>query len=117
MKRAHRAALGWYPSKDSFSYFFSGSDDEFRLRHPFLYPLVVALGLTALMLPCVAFGLLARYVAPQAEGLLAGYIGGFLVGISLFNCVAIILRQYLGHAVTLIAGVAGLLLMALGLLL
>ena len=44
-----------------------------------------------------------------------GIIGAFIVGIGLFNLVAIMIRQYLGHLVTILSFLIGGLLMAISL--
>ena len=36
-----------------------------------------------------------------------GWVGGFVIGIGLFNYVAIIIKQYLGHLVSILSFIIG----------
>ena len=108
---AHR----WFPPKGSAAFFSMESDAEFQRRHPVGYVLAVLLGIFALLLPMGVYCLLLLPPeTPPSFGVFLGMAGGFIVGIGLFNFVAIILHQYLGHLVSLLCFVIGGAMMALG---
>lgn len=106
----------WAPPKGSSAYFSRQSDADFKRRHPIGYCFLVAFGLAALLLPLVLY--LFLIPDPTVEiniwGVL-GIIGAFIVGIGLFNLVAIMIRQYLGHLVTILSFLIGGVLMAISL--
>jgi len=103
-KKKKRNNSNWKPPKDYKYYFYTSSDDEFKAKHPVGYVLLVLLGITVLLLPAVLFGLL---VSADSVWIVIGYAGGFIFGIGLFNFVAIIIRQYLGHWVSIISFLIG----------
>ncbi len=107
----------WLPPEGASAFFSADSDWYFKQKHPVLYPLVVLLGLAAFLLPCVLYGLVIEGLQLAGGVTLLGYIGGLIAGVGCFNLVAALLRQYLGHLVTLCAWGAGVLLMLLGLVL
>ena len=78
-------------------------------KHPIGYWFAVALGITALTAPMLIY---AMYTKSPTVGI-AGIAGTFIVGIGLFNFVAIILNQYLGHIVSIISFFLGALLIAI----
>ena len=89
------------------------SDADFQRRHPVGYVFAVLLGIFALMLPEIVYLLLLLPPhAPPSFGVFLGMAGGFIVGIGLFNFVAIILHQYLGHLVSILCFLIGGILMA-----
>ncbi len=106
----------WLPPEGAAAFFTAASDSYFKLKHPFLYPLVVLLGLAAFLLPLFLYGLVVGYLGGSGWTAL-GYLGGLIAGIGCFNLVAIIMKQYLGHLVTLCSWGLGMLLMVLGLVL
>lgn len=83
-------------------FFRRESDDAFKKEHPVAYPLFVILGLAALLAPMVLFFLLIGGNSGEITlgSALFGLLGGFCVGVGLFNIVAAFLGQYLGHKVT-----------------
>ena len=84
-------------------------------RHPVGYVFAVLLGIFALLLPMIVYAFLVLpLAAPISFGGILGLAGGFVFGIGLFNFVAIILRQYLGHLVSILCFVIGGAMMALG---
>ena len=94
------------------------SDFEFQRRHPVGYVFAVLLGIFALLLPEIVYLLLLLPPqAPPSFGVFLGMAGGFIFGIGLFNFVAIILHQYLGHLVSILCFLIGGVLMALSVLL
>ena len=104
----------WFPPKGSAAYFHMESDFEFQRRHPVGYVFAVLLGIFALLLPMTVYVLLVLPPTPPGFGVFLGMAGGFIVGIGLFNFVAIILHQYLGHLVSILCFFIGGAMMALG---
>ena len=98
----------WLPPDDAGTYFRMDSDDEFKAEHPVGYWFVFALGLVALFLPVVLYVIYALSINPKGNyWILLGCAGGFVFGIGLFNFVAIILRQYMGHVVSILSFLIG----------
>ena len=97
----------WTPPKGSSAYFFAESDEEFKKRHPIGYGFLVLFGITALLLPVVLYMILVIPLADNSPWLMLGWAGGFVFGIGLFNLVAIIIKQYLGHLVSIISFIIG----------
>ena len=103
----------WFPPKGSAAYFHMESDADFQRRHPVGYVFAVLLGIFALLLPEIVYLLLLLPPqAPSSFGVSLGMAGGFIFGIGLFNFVAIILHQYLGHLVSILCFLIGGILMA-----
>ena len=103
----------WFPPKGSAAYFHMESDADFQRRHPVGYVFAVLLGIFALLLPEIVYLLLLLPPhAPPSFGVFLGMAGGFIVGIGLFNFVAIILHQYLGHLVSILCFLIGGIMMA-----
>lgn len=103
----------WLPPKGSAAFFLMESDADFQRRHPVGYVFAVLLGIFALLLPEIVYLLLLLPPhAPPSFGVFLGMAGGFIVGIGLFNFVAIILHQYLGHLVSILCYLIGGILMA-----
>lgn len=97
----------WTPPKDYKSYFYASSDDEFKRRHPIGYGFLVLFGIAVLLLPVVLYLIFVIPLADNSPWLMLGWVGGFIVGIGFFNFVAIIIKQYLGHWVSIISFIVG----------
>lgn len=99
----------WWPPRGSAAFFLRGSDAEFARARPISYGFTVALGLLALLLPVMAYGIYTGILYPNAGGglVILGCIGAFIFGIGLFNFVAIIVKQYLGHWVSILSILIG----------
>ena len=95
---------GWTPPKEYKDYFYRSSDAQFREKHPTGYIFLVLLGVAALLLPAILFTVL---VGTESRWVILGAVGGFIFGIGLFNFVAIIIKQYLGHLVSIISFLIG----------
>lgn len=96
------------PPKDYKHYFNASSDDEFKAAHPVGYFFLVMLGIIALLLPAVLFGIVVGNACGWENGwIMLGCVGGFVFGIGLFNYVAIIIKQFLGHWVSIISFLIG----------
>lgn len=118
MSRKKRKNNKWLPPEDAVSYFSPSSDDDFKAKHPVGYFFLVILGITALLMPCVLYNIYATLIIGSESGwILLGWVGGFIVGIGLFNFVAIIIKQYLGHWVSIISFAVGSLLILISLML
>ena len=102
-KKKHKKS-SWTPPKDYKDYFYASSDDEFKAKHPIGYVFLVMLGITVLLLPALLFSI---FVGTDNGWVMLGFAGGFVFGIGLFNFVAIIIKQYLGHWVSIISFLVG----------
>ena len=93
----------WSVPRNAAEYFSPYSDDKFKKAHPIAYGFIVFLGITALIGPCFVWIIYSGVInpAPNSFWLMLGFAGAFSIGIALFNIVAAILKQYLGHYVTL----------------
>ncbi len=65
------------------------------------------LGIVALMLPVILFLVFVIPYDINSAWMMLGWIGAFIVGIGFFNFVAIIIKQYLGHLVSILSFVIG----------
>ena len=99
------------PPKGAAAFFSPTSDEAFKRRHPLGYPLVTALGIAALCGPMIAWIAFIAASARRLDGTgawsLVGCAGAFVIGIGLFNFVAIILKQYLGHLLSILCFLIG----------
>ena len=96
-KKNRKKSSKWTPPKGSSAYFFAASDYKFKEKHPIGYGFLVLLGIVALMLPYNI----------NSAWMMLGWVGAFIVGIGLFNFVGIIIKQYLGHLVSILSFVIG----------
>lgn len=87
----------WRLPENFLDYFMPDSDDGFKAEHPRLYPLLVILGCVAFIAPLLVYCL---WIGEANLWALLGVAGAFIMGIGMFNIVAAILHQYLGHVVT-----------------
>ena len=107
-KKKNRKKSGqWTPPKGSSSYFFAASDYEFKEKHPVGYGFLVMLGIAALLLPVILYMVFVIPIADNSPWLMLGWVGGFVIGIGFFNFVSIIIKQYLGHWVSIISFIIG----------
>lgn len=97
----------WTPPKGSSAYFSKTSDRDFKKKHPIGYFFLVMLGITALLLPIVIYLIFVFPYDINNPWVMLGWVGGFIIGIGLFNFVAIIIKQYLGHIVSIISFIIG----------
>ena len=114
-KKTNKKQSSWMPPKGASAYFYASSDDEFKSRHPIGYFFLVLLGLAALLAPVILYGV---YVIPVFGDevqwpFILGIAGSFIIGIGLFNFVAIIIKQYLGHLVSVFSFLIGGILIAI----
>ncbi len=113
-KKKNHKEFGWTPPKDYKDYFYASSDDAFKAKHPIGYVFLVMLGSTVLLLPAILF---CVFVGTDSGWVMLGFAGGFVFGIGLFNFVAIIINQYLGHWVSIISFLVGSIMMLISWLL
>ncbi len=107
-KKKNRKKSGkWTPPKGSRAYFYHASDDDFKRRHPIGYGFLCMLGILALLLPVVIYLIFVIPYDINSPWLMLGWLGGFIMGIGLFNFVAIIIKQYLGHLVSILSFLIG----------
>lgn len=95
------------PPENSAEFFSPKSDEQFKAKHPIGYRFVVALGITALIMPMIVYPVVMLMLGKDGYILLIGLAGSFIFGIGLFNFVAKIIGQYLGHLVSLISFLIG----------
>ena len=103
-KKIKHRKLGRTPPENYKSFFYASSDEEFKAKHPIGYIFLVLLGITVLLLPAIMFSI---FVGTDSGWVMLGFVGGFIFGIGLFNFVAIIIKQYLGHWVSIISFLLG----------
>ena len=104
MRKKKKKKSNWTPPKNYIDYFSASSDEAFKEAHPIGYGFLVILGIAALLLPAIVFCIL---VGTESGWVMLGFAGGFIFGIGLFNFVAIIIKQYLGHWVSIISFLVG----------
>ena len=109
MKYKRKQKLYWLPPKGFGRFFLPSSDDEFKRRHPYGYIFLVALAMLAIVSPMVFYTVYTKSTVPTNASL----AGCFFIGVGLFNLVSIIIKQYLGHLVTIISFLLGALLLAI----
>ena len=97
------------PPKGASAYFRASSDAEFKRKHPVGYVFLAILGIAALVAPMLVYdALVSKALGGESNiWLLLGGAGALAIGIGLFNFVAIIIRQYLGHLVSILAFAVG----------
>lgn len=100
-----------FPPKGASAYFSPASDDAFKRAHPIGYRFLVALGIIALLGPMILWIVFLAASAVRLDGTGAwafiGAVGAFIIGIGLFNFVAIIIRQCLGHLLSVLCFLIG----------
>ena len=93
-----------------------GSDADLKKRHPIGYGFLVTLGILALLSPCVIYSIYVFSINPDGNGwLILGWVGAFIIGVGLFNFVAIIIGQYVGHWVSILSFLIGSIMAAISL--
>ena len=116
----------WKVPKDSKKYFSPKQEKELKEKYGVFYTLHTILCVAILIIPFFVFLFLAPENAFQTtttSGNLCGALGGFLgligslsIGVGFVNIFMALIKQYLGHFVTVIAIVGGLIVDMLGLL-
>ena len=117
-KNSHKKSqsrLYWNVPHNAASYFDMGSDRAFQKAHPYAYGFLVFLAIIALLGPVAVWLVYTSVInpAPNSAWLMLGWLGAFVFGIGLFNFVAAILKQYLGHWLSAICFLLGALLIVI----
>ena len=107
MKKKRKNSNYLLPPAGASRFFSPAADKDFENEHPVGYKLLLALGITALLTPMIIYGVYTKVVYNDNSWRLLGMFGAFLIGIGLFNFVAIIIRQYLGHLVSIVSFILG----------
>ena len=99
----------WTVPRNAAAYFDMGSDRAFQKAHPCAYGFLVFLAILALLGPTIVWLIYTQAIhpAPNSAWLMLGWLGAFIFGIGLFNFVAAILKQYLGHWLSIICFLIG----------
>lgn len=106
-KKNRRKNSNWLPPKGASKYFSRASDYDFKEKHPFGYFFLVLLGIVALLFPVALYLFFVIPYNINSPWLMLGWLGGFIIGVGLFNFVAIIIKQYLGHIVSVLSFIIG----------
>ena len=104
--------------KNTDYYFNPASDDAFKRKHPVGYVFLVILGLIAFITPMIVYGVyvIVNYGNDEASmWFMLGLFGSMSIGICFFNFVAIIIKQYLGHLVSIVSFLLGMALILISL--
>ena len=104
-KKKRKRKSNWTPPRNYTDFFSPEADQEFKRKHPIGYPALVALGMVALLLPACLFCVLVD--GTKSGWIVLGFVGGFVFGIGLFNFVALIIKQDLGHLVSIVCFLVG----------
>ena len=96
----------WLPPKGASAYFNVASDARFKEKHPVGYAFLVVFAVAVFMMPMLLFGWVA-WEEEENGWLLLGLVGSMIFGVGLFNFVAILINQYLGHLVSLLSFLIG----------
>ena len=102
-----RQKLYWLPPKGASAFFLLDSDEEFKRRHPVGYIFVVAFGIIAFAGPLFINMAYTHNARVDNLGAFLQLTGAFCFGIGLFNLVAIIVKQYLGHLFSILCFLIG----------
>ncbi len=115
-RKKSNTQLQWMPPKGASAYLFASSDESFKLRHPIGYFFLVILGITALLAPAFLYTIYCSSAGYNGGWIALGFVGAFVFGIGLFNFVALIIKQYLGHLVSIVSFLTGSILIAVSIL-
>ena len=116
-KRSNKRKSNWTPPKGASDFFYAASDEDFKRKHPVGYFFLVLLGIAAFIAPMAVYGIyVINTFGNEGNGwFLLGLLGSMAIGVGLFNFVAIIIKQYLGHLVSIISFLIGGILIAISL--
>lgn len=116
-KEPQKRKSNWTSPTEASAYFYASSDEEFKKKHPVGYFLLVLLGIAAFAAPMIIYGIyVTNAFGHEVNGWsLLGLLGSMAIGVGFFNFVAIIIKQYLGHLVSIISFLIGGVLIAISL--
>lgn len=104
--------------KNKWEYFSRSADEDFKLLHPVLYPVIATIGCASFILPVIIYYIcVLAFSLPNEWPVISGMVGVFIFGIGLFNIVAAWMHQYLGHLLTAVCLIGGALITAVSMLL
>ena len=94
------------------TYFRRDSDDEYKRKYPKRYALILTIGYLVLFMPMVIYFAYVFFInpAPNSPFLVSGLFGTLFIGSSFFLIVGAWVHQYLGHKVTIICFLIGMIL-------
>ncbi len=94
------------------TFFDPRSDDALKRKNPRKFMRIQLIGVAALCAPMILYLYLtlAVFAVPDSAWILTGLAGAFGFGIGLFNIVSAYVGQYMGHKVTAISLIGGVLL-------
>ena len=99
-------------------YYEDDADEALKLAHPLLYYAFSVLGTVLFLGFVIGFGLVTRLViGVSSPWLVLGYLGSAALSIGIYSLAMTLVRQYMGHFLTLLLTVGGALLVALSLIL
>ena len=115
----------WKLPKDAKKYFSPKQEKILKEKYGVFYTILTILSIVVLIVPFIVFLIVAPENAFEpttqignicgAVGSILGLIGSFSIGVSLVNILSALLKQYLGHWVTLITLVGGVVFDTIGL--
>ena len=116
-KKSNKRKSNWTPPEGASAYFYASSDDAFKEEHPIGYFFLVALGIAAFVAPMIVYGVYVISTFGNEGNLwfLLGLFGSMIIGVGLFNFVAVIIKQYLGHLVSILSFLIGGIMIAISL--
>ena len=116
-KKPSKRKSNWTPPEGASVFFYASSDEEFKRKHPVGYFFLVLLGIAVFIAPMIVYGIyVINTFGNEGNGwFLLGLFGSMAIGVGLFNFVAIIIKQYLGHLVSIISFLIGGVLIAISL--
>ena len=106
-KKKKHERLSWCPPENYKEFFSPLADEDFKAEHPIGYYILALFGVTVLLLPGIVFAFALSDKGAEGYWPLLGLAGGFVFGIGLFNYVGIIIKQFLGHWVSIISYLLG----------
>ncbi|MEA4869803.1 hypothetical protein SDC9_80523 [bioreactor metagenome] len=114
-ENANQSRFFWRMPQNAASFFDLSSDRAFRRNHPYAYGFLVFAAILSLLGPVLVWIIYTGVLrpAPNSGWLMLGWLGAFIFGIGLFNFVAAILKQYLGHWLSISCFALGALLVAI----
>ena len=116
-KNVNKRKSNCIPPDGASAYFYASSDEDFKRKHPIGYFFLVLFGIAVFIAPMIVYGIyVINTFGNEGNGwFLLGLFGSMVIGVGLFNFVAIIIKQYLGHLVSIISFLIGGILIAISL--
>lgn len=97
-------------------YYDDDADEALKLAHPVPHTAFTVLGVLLFLGAILGFGLVTRLaLGVSSPWLVLGYFGAAALGVGLYSLAMTLIRQYMGHFLTVLLSVGGALLIALSL--